>query len=124
MRRLLFAGLFLGLAIKSFPLAGLNFFTLSCRGALPFPEQKDRACYVYGRIGSRDDPYKQGECEIMDDGTSEDEQDHENDQGRGPCEDRSAQGLVDARVDDFQEGLATQSAQVFSNPVEDHNVVI
>src|SRR4030042_6255879 len=83
----------------------------------PFKQKHDRARDENGGIDAGNRSHEKRKGKIVDHAPSEkkqDKQDHEYREGGQQC---STEGLVDARIDDVETGLAAVFACVFAHPV-------
>jgi len=73
------------LAFSSLQFLTLRLGILARLEGLSFPEQQDRARHKNGRVSPCDNSYEQSEGKIVNHRAAEDEQNHQDDKGRGAC---------------------------------------
>ena len=83
-----------------------------------------RAGHINGRVSPHQDPYDQGEGEILDNLAADQVQDeHHDERGKG-SDDGAVEGLVDGLVHGDEEILLAVDFHVFPYTVEDHDGIV
>jgi len=88
------------------------------------PFYQDGTGHINGGVGSHNDPYHEGEGKVANDIPTEDEKDGDHKKGGQGSDDRSAEDLIDAGIDDGIKPLPPECPKVFPNAVKDNNGIV
>ena len=89
-----------------------------------FPVDNEYAGHKDGWIGPDSHADKKGKREIVDDFPTKNEEGQNNEKGSPGGQQGAAKSLIDAWIDNFNERAFAPAAQIFPDPVENHDCVI